>query len=193
MNILTLDCEYNQPSHKVIQIGAAVYAARTGKLQGTFETYVNPGELINRDTTNGQTDITALTGITDRDVQNAPNALDAFLMLKEFHQKHKVFMNPLVWGAGVRNDSQLIYDEANAMLPVGEKMHNFMGYRVIDVKGLYQSVQIYHNKTVRGGLSAACNKIGIGFEGEPHRALTDAMNTYRVWHYLIKQHPEGYK
>jgi inhibitor of KinA sporulation pathway (predicted exonuclease) len=193
MNILTLDCEYNQPSHKVIQIGAAVYAARTGQLQGTFETYVNPGEPINRSTENGLTDITALTGITDRDVQNAPGVLEAFLMLQDFHKKHKVFMNPLVWGAGVRNDSQLIYDEANATLPVGEKIHNFMGYRVIDVKGLFQSIQIYHNKTVRGGLAAACQKIGIGFEGEPHRALTDAMNTYRVWHYLIKQHPEGYK
>lgn len=193
MNILSLDCEYNQPSHKVIQIGAAVYAARTGQLQGTFQTYVNPGEPIADGSSDKYTNIVELTGITDKDVQDAPNALEAFLMLKEFHKKHKVFMNPLVWGAGVRNDSQLIHNEANGMLPEGQKIDNFMGYRVIDVKGLFQSIQIYHNKTVRGGLSPTCKKLGIGFEGEPHRALTDAINTYRVWHYLIKQQPQGYK
>lgn len=191
MNILTLDCEYNQPSHKTIQIGAAVYAARTGLLIEKFETYVNPHEPIgNKD----PYDIVTLTGITDRDVQNAPDILEAFLALEALHKKHRCFKNPLVWGSGTRNDSQLIYQEANPRDPInGMSAANFMGYRVLDVKSMFQSVQIYHNKTVRGGLKKTCETIGIGFEGRAHTALADAMNTFRVWHFLTKQYPNGYK
>lgn len=187
MNILSIDCEYNQPSHKTIQIGAAVYAARTGLLIERLETYVNPNEPI-------LPFITQLTGITDRDVQNAPGIQEAFLMVQALHKKHKCFRNPLVWGSGVRNDSQTIYDEAGIVDPnTGEKTNNFMGYRVLDVKSMFQSVQIFHNKTVRGGLKTTCETLGIGFEGTAHTALADAMNTFRVWHFLIKQFPQGYK
>lgn len=186
MNILSLDCEYNQPTQKTIQIGAAVYAARTGQLMEKFETYVNPGELI-------EPYITELTGITDRDVKNAPSIQEAFLALQDLHKKHKCFKNPLVWGSGTRNDSQMIYNEAAIKDTEDKLIPNFMGYRVLDVKSLFQSIQIYNNKTVRGGLKTTCETIGIGFEGQAHTALADAMNTFRVWHFLIKQFPQGYK
>ena len=185
MNILSLDCEYTQPNQKTIQIGAAVFKASTGLLIERMEIYVNPGEPISQY-------ITDLTGIRDSDVVNAPNIQEAFKMLHELHKKHKCFKNPLVWGSGTRNDSQMIYDEAGLKGPEGELLQNFMGHRVLDVKSIYQSIQIYHNKTVRGGLSTACKSLGIGFEGTPHTALADAMNTFRVWHYLIKQFPKGY-
>lgn len=174
MNILSLDCEFNQPSGKTIQIGAAVYNAVTGLLIEKFETYVNPGEPISAE-------ITELTTITDRDVQNAPSIKEAFEMLELIHAKHKCFTNPIVWGSGVRNDSLSIWQESGVDRP------NFMGYRVIDAKSIYQSVQMMNNKTVRGGLAKCCATLGIGFEGRPHTALADAMNTFRVWHYLVKR------
>ncbi len=191
MNILTLDCEYNQPSGKTIEIGAAVYAARTGLLIEKFQTYVNPNEPI------GSVDpynIVKLTGITDRDVQNAPSIKEAYLLLADLHRKHKCFKNPLVWGSGTRNDSQHICQEAGLLDPgTGQPAANFMGYRVLDVKSMFQSVQIFHNRTVRGGLESTCKALGIGFEGRPHTALADAMNTFRVWHFLTKQHAQGYR
>jgi inhibitor of KinA sporulation pathway (predicted exonuclease) len=186
MNVMSLDCEYAQPSGKTIQIGAAAYKARTGELIAEFETYVDPGEPITQY-------ITDLTGITDADVKGAPNILTAYEMLHEFYKKHKCFKNPLVWGAGTRNDSQHIYEEAYPDVAMRLINHNFMGYRVIDVKGIYQSIQIFNNKTVRNGLGPACERMGIGFEGEAHRALTDAKNTFRVWHFLVSKFPGGFK
>jgi inhibitor of KinA sporulation pathway (predicted exonuclease) len=177
MNILSLDCEYNQPSGKTIQIGAAVYTVN-GVLLERFETYVNPGEPITQY-------ITDLTGITDMNVSNAPNIKEAYEMLEYIHAKHKCFVNPLVWGSGTRNDSQMIYDESKLDRP------NFMGYRVLDVKSIYQCINMVKGTTVRGGLESSCKKVGIGFEGKSHTALADAVNTFRLWQHLMKGFKNG--
>ena len=187
MKIMSLDCEYTQPNKRTIQIGAAAYHLPTGELLGTFETYVNPKELISEY-------ITGITGITDADVGGAPDIREAFEDLRTFHKKHKCFKNPLVYGVGISNDSHHIYSEA---YPLANNTvngpENFMGYRVIDVKGIFQSIQLYNNKTVKGGLKDTCQLIGIGFEGNEHTALSDAKNTFRLWYYLVKQFPGGFK
>lgn len=184
MRIMSLDCEYNQPSQKTIEIGAVVYDVRSGNKVESFQTYVNPGEPIyNIDPVNpGDPDnIAKLTGIYDHMVMGAPDIKQAFEELRWFHAKHKCFVNPLVWGSGVRNDSQLLHIESGSELP------NFMGYRVIDVKSIFQSIQMMKNEKIRGGLSSTCDRLGIGFEGRPHGALADAVNTFRVWHFLMKR------
>lgn len=174
MYVMSLDCEYNKPSGKTIQIGAAFYDAITGELIDEFETYVNPGEPIDPY-------ITELTTITDDDCRAAPNIKEAFEMLELIHAEHRCFTNPIVWGSGVRNDSNTIWQESGLDRP------NFMGYRVIDAKNVFQSVRMVNNKSVRKGLSSACASLGIGFEGRPHTALADAMNTFRLWHFLCKR------
>lgn len=186
MKIMTLDCEYTQPTKKTIQIGAAAYHVPSGELLGTFETYVNPQELISAY-------ITGITGIVDSDVSSAPSLLEAYEDLRAFHKKHKCFKNPLVWGAGSKNDSQHIYEEAYPTEDLRSINENFMGYRVIDVKGIFQSIQLLHNKTVSGGLEDTCKLVGIGFEGEAHRALVDAKNAFRLWFHLVKKFPHAYK
>ena len=173
MNILSLDAEYNQPSGLTIQIGAAVFTVN-GVLLEQFETYVNPGEPI-------APFITKLTGITDQNVQGAPSIKEAYEMLEYIHAKHKCFKNPVVWGSGVRNDSQIIHQES------GVERENFMGYRVIDAKSIFQSIQMMKGQMVRGGLAKTCTTLKIGFEGRAHTALADAMNTFRVWHHLVKK------
>jgi inhibitor of KinA sporulation pathway (predicted exonuclease) len=192
MNIMSLDAEYNQPSGKTIQIGVAIFHIQSGQLLEKFETYVNPGEPIGRGG-NGFSDITQLTGIKDSDLSGAPNIKEAYEIIRNLHKKHKCFKNGLVWGAGIRNDSQHIYEEAYPTEQLRAAHDNFMGYRVIDVKGLYQSIQLYHNKTVKGTLKETCDKIGIGFEGNEHRAGNDAVNSFRVWYHLVKMVPKGFK
>jgi inhibitor of KinA sporulation pathway (predicted exonuclease) len=178
MKVMSLDAEYNQPSKKAIEIGAAIYDAKSGELIDTFETLVNPGEPISQE-------IVELTGITNSMVVNAPNIGEAFKELKAFHAKHKVFRNPIVWGSGYRNDSLALWEESG---PIEE---NFMGYRVIDAKSIFQSIQIYKNKQFGGGLEKICNEIlKIGFEGSQHRALVDAKNAFRVWHFLVSRYPD---
>lgn len=184
MKLLVLDAEYNQPSRKTIQIGAAVFDSKSGQMIDSLEINVNPGEPINPE-------IVTLTGITDRDAKNGVSFLDAFEELRRMHEKHKCFRNPLVWGSGYSNDSLHLYKEYRAAsgLPVDEDYQqtgNFMGFRVIDVKTIYQSVQIYENSQYAGGLDKCLEKVGLQFEGDKHRALNDAINTFRMWHYLMR-------
>src|ERR1044072_6496538 len=132
MNVLVIDCEYNQPSGKTIQIGAAVFKATKGELVESISLYVNPGEPITPF-------ITELTGITDDDVKNGLSIAEAYQTVKDLHAKHKCFMNPIVWGSGARNDSLHIFQESGSQEP------NFMGFRVIDAKTIFQSIQIMNN------------------------------------------------
>lgn len=175
MNIMSLDAEYNQPSKKCIEIGAAIYNTKTGELIDTFETLVNPGEPISEE-------IVELTGITDGMVINAPRIREAFLQLQAFHSRYKVFRNPIVWGSGYSSDSVAIWKES------GVTEENFMGYRVIDAKSIFQSIQLYKNKQFGGPMEKIMNEIlHLPFEGDPHRALVDARNAFRVWHYLVSR------
>jgi inhibitor of KinA sporulation pathway (predicted exonuclease) len=185
MKIMSLDCEYLQPSKRTIEIGAAAYHLPTGELLGTFETFVDPGELVSPYIEN-------LTGIKNSDVSGAPSIREAFEDLRVFHEKFKCFRNPLCYGAGVSNDSSRIYEEAYPTDILRDENENFMGYRVIDVKGIYQSIQLYNNKQVKGGLKESCKKVGIGYEGNDHRALPDAKNTFRLWFHLVKRFPGGF-
>lgn len=187
MNLMVLDVELNQPSRKVIQIGAAVFNARNAALIDRLEIYVNPDETIDPF-------ITELTGIKNSDVQSGMSIYEAYNELKRFHSKHKCFRNPMVWGSGVRNDSIAIdedyrrYAKENGMETDSE---NFMGFRVIDVKTIYQSVQIFENSQYSGGLKDSMKKLGLEFEGEAHRALTDAVNTFRIWYHLMRIFHDG--
>jgi inhibitor of KinA sporulation pathway (predicted exonuclease) len=189
--IMVLDAEFNQPSRKTIQIGAAIYDVRSAACYGTFETFVDPGEPITPE-------ITHLTGITDRDVKNAPKIIEAYEALKNFHNKHKCFRNPLVWGSGVRNDSIAIYDEQcrAQMAKFGPDCgleENFMGFRVLDAKTLFQSLMLFENRGYAGGLADCMDRLGLKFEGDKHRALTDAKNTFTIWYYLNRLAHDGLK
>jgi inhibitor of KinA sporulation pathway (predicted exonuclease) len=186
-NIIAIDCEFNQLNGKpkIIQIGAAVYNVHTGELLEQMEVYVNPNEPITEY-------ITKLTGITNSNVQNGITIREAYQQLRALHTKHKCFCNPLVWGSGIRNDSQAIYEETGFTHENGGD--NFMGFRVLDVKTLYQSMAIFKDRTHAGGLETTCKKyLKIGFEGEKHRALNDAKNTFRIWFHLMKMFDNGIK
>lgn len=188
---MVLDCEYTQPNKKCIQIGAAVYDPRTAVCVETLETYVNPHEPIS-------TFITELTGIRDRDVQGAPDIVEAWGMLKKIHSKHHCFKNPLVWGSGVRNDSLALHSEFSMASFIKSGAHpdhiveeNFMGMRVIDAKTLYVSLQLFNNGKYGGGLEESMERLGLKFEGTKHTALADARNTFTIWYYLTRKLHDG--
>lgn len=191
MNVMVLDAEYNQPSRKTIQIGAAVFNARNAACIERISIYVNPFEPINPH-------ITDLTGVRDQDVENGMSIVDAYATLKAFHAKHKCFKNPLVWGSGFRNDSQHIYHEYLEAkgLPIDSSLlqeENFMGFRVLDVKTIYQSVQLFENSKHGGGLKESMERFGLTFEGSSHDALNDALNTFRFWYHLMRIFHDGLK
>lgn len=185
MHILALDAEYNQPSKKTIQVGAAVFDCKSGKMLESISILVNPNEPINPN-------ITELTGIKDSDVfSEGVNIQDAYLALAKLHKTHKCFRNPLVWGSGTSNDSDHIYQEY--LQSIGKpsddsflKKENVMGFRVLDVKTLYQSHAIFNGLHYAGGLSSCMERLGLQFEGSPHNAMYDAINAFKVWHFITK-------
>lgn len=188
---MVLDAEYNQPSRKTIQIGAAVFNARNAACIERLMIYVNPGEPITPE-------ITHLTGIRDQDVAGGVTIIEAYEELKRFHARHKCFRNPLVWGSGVRNDSQHIYNEYLEAKGIDvdttfTQEENFMGFRVLDVKTIYQSVQIFENSKHGGGLKESMARFGLEFEGSSHDALNDALNTFRFWYHLVRIFHNGTK
>ena len=185
---MVLDCEFNQPSRKTIQIGAAIYDPRSAACYGSIDLYVNPGEPI-------APEITALTGITNRDMANAPDIIEAWALLKDFHKQHKAFGNPIVWGSGVRNDSLALFQEyQDAASGWNTKdTENFMGFRVIDAKTLYVSLQLFEDGQYSGGLQDSMKRMGLKFEGDAHRALTDARNTFTLWYNLTRKMHDGTK
>jgi inhibitor of KinA sporulation pathway (predicted exonuclease) len=185
MNLLAIDIELNQKdgNPKVIEIGAVCFKSHTGEILGTFQTYVDPKEPITEF-------IVGLTGVTDEKVKGAPSITEAYFLLKEFHKKHRCFRNPVLWGSGVRNDANTIWTEAKV------EEENFMGFRVIDAKTLYQSLRIYQNAKVKSGLKASCEELGIGWDGThgvEHGALSDAYNTYRAWFHIMEKMAKGFK
>ena len=62
MKITCLDLELNQPSGKIIQIGAVVGDTDNGDILDRYRAYVDPGEPL-------QQFIIDLTGITEDDIK----------------------------------------------------------------------------------------------------------------------------
>ncbi len=186
MNLLALDLEMNQPSTRIIEVGAVVFKSNNkGRLcvVEELQVFVEPLEPVS-------IDITLLTGICNRDVNGAGTVWEAYELLRNLHKKHKCFKNCLVWGSGAFNDSSHIWQEVLAHIDTPKFLleeGNTFGHRVLDVKTLYQSRQIISGKTVKGGLSVACEELGIGFIGSPHRAKDDAINTARVFLEIMKK------
>src|ERR1700688_4220861 len=90
----SLDLEMNQPSQKIISIGATIGNIKTGEILDKLHVFVNPNEELNPF-------IVELTKIKQSDVDSAGTLEEAYLQLKEMHEKHKSFCNPIVWGGGV--------------------------------------------------------------------------------------------
>jgi inhibitor of KinA sporulation pathway (predicted exonuclease) len=179
MKLFSLDLELNQPSRKVIQVGACAFSHKTGQIVDRFLIYVNPYEKLSPE-------ITQLTGIHQKDVDTEGYSVkEAYFLLKKFVEKNKCFKNPIVWGSGTWNDSLCLYQQADP----GEA--NFMGHRVIDAKTIYQSSRLRNWKKVKGGLVTAMEELGLHFEGKNHNALADAINTAKIWIHLTEVFKTG--
>src|ERR1700676_1619914 len=97
----SLDLEMNQPSRKIIQIGACAGNIRTGEILEKLSIFVNPQEQL-------APFIVELTGIKQEDVDTGLTLYEAYKKLAEFHKKHNSFVNCVTWGGG---DSQEIYEQ----------------------------------------------------------------------------------
>jgi DNA polymerase III alpha subunit (gram-positive type) len=173
MKITSLDLELNQPSGKIVQIGAVVGDTDTGEITQRLRIYVNPGEPI-------APFITELCGITQEQIDNEGMPLDdAYQLLKDFHRKYTDFLNPLTWGGG---------DSAEVREQLSNKAREdwCFGRRWIDAKTLAVSRMIAReNKVLSGGLSSVMKRYGLKFDGRAHDAQDDAENTFKIYHHML--------
>jgi inhibitor of KinA sporulation pathway (predicted exonuclease) len=173
MKLTSLDLELNQPSGKIVQIGAVIGDTETGEITHRLRIYVNPGEPI-------APFITELCNITQEQIDKQGVSLEeAYLQLKQFHRQHSTFMNALTWGGG---DTQGIYDQ----LSEDARLDWCFGRRWIDAKTVHVSNTIAKNNSVySGGLKSALKAWKLKFIGRPHDAQDDAENTFRLYYEML--------
>jgi inhibitor of KinA sporulation pathway (predicted exonuclease) len=147
----SLDLEMNQPSGKIIQVGAVVGNMETGEILERLSIFVNPEEELNPA-------IIALTKIKQEQVDSAGTLEEAYRLLKVMHEKHKSFVNSVVWGGG---------DSLELLQQLRKENPNFQGWcfgrRWIDTKTLYISWRISQKKPPAGGLSRAMKNVGMSY------------------------------
>jgi inhibitor of KinA sporulation pathway (predicted exonuclease) len=170
VNLLSLDLEMNQPSGRIIQIGACVGNIHTGEIVETLSILVDPGEPLSDF-------IIGLTGITEERLdRDSTSLLEAYQTLQSMHKRHTCFMNPLTWGGG---DS---YELKKQLIEQDSLQGPWcFGRRWIDVKTLYHTRQLMNGKPVQAGLAKALVKLGLQFKGRKHDALDDAINTFKIF------------
>jgi inhibitor of KinA sporulation pathway (predicted exonuclease) len=172
--IVALDLELNQPSRRVVQIGAVLGNVRTGEVVSQFDLKVNPGEPFSLR-------IAELTGISPQEIESAPSLAEAGQALAAWLAPRDSVrvLNPLTWGGG---DTETLRDQ----LGVATERWIF-GRRWIDVKTLYVAWRMAQRKDISGGLAKAMTKLGLSFRGRKHDALDDSLNTFRMYRALLAE------
>ena len=96
-----MDLELNQPSNKIIQIGAVKFNILTGEVYDRLRTYVHIDEPLCTD--ESICHIPKLTGITDKILEEKGVTLhEAYKELRKFHIKEKVVNEGLYKGSSLR-------------------------------------------------------------------------------------------
>lgn len=190
----SLDLELNQPSNKIIQIGACRFDLETGEVVDTFNRYVKIDEPLCRN--ESICDIPKLTGITDELLEEkGVDLISAYKDLAAWHrspvpgQETGGRMNAVTWGGG---DSREIFEELRDRFNYTDPQGYCFGRRWFDVKTLFQFFRMSQGETIQAGLGKACKRLGHNFEGRKHNALYDAINTAKIAHLLYEKMRGGF-
>ena len=177
---LALDLELNNAEDgstsnpPIIQIGVAIgtFDHYTDNSIITKKWYLNPNEPI-------YPFITNLTGITDEDILTKSVTHEVLAEeLGALIREYKPFINPVTWGGGDSTELKQEFVDRNIAFP-------FFGRRWIDVKTWYILRMIAAGKRPAGGLRSAMGLYKMHFDGTPHRADVDALNTLRLFFKIV--------
>lgn len=170
--IVAIDLELNQPSNKIIQIGAVIGDLRSGEVVSSFSTFADPGEQLSAE-------IVKLTSIKQSDVDGAGALLDAYGSLVEWMAPYSELRQreALTWGGG---DTTHLFQQLGA--PFDQWVFS---RRWTDAKTVFSAWRMAQGRPWDGGLARAMTKLGLVFEGRKHHALDDARNTFRIFYRLL--------
>jgi len=154
---------FTEDDMEIIEIGAVMMNARNFTIEGTFQTFIRPQRhcLLTPF-------CIKLTSITQDQVDSAPTYPEAMKSFGDWLSNYKnwIFCS---WGNYDKHQFEQDCRVHGVVYPFGTE-HKNLKTAFANSQGL--------NK--RFGLQPALNYLGLTFEGTPHRALSDALNTARV-------------
>lgn len=171
---VALDLEFNQPSQRIIQVGAVIGRIDSGEVLSRFSVFVNPEEPLSPR-------ISELCGITPETLAVAGTLPQAYEQLTDwlapFAQERR--LNPLTWGGADAHTLRdaLGYDDGSVGL---------FGRRWVDVKTVFTAWQDAQGLSPNGGLAPSMKRMGLVFQGRKHNATDDALNTFRMYVRLLQ-------
>jgi inhibitor of KinA sporulation pathway (predicted exonuclease) len=153
------------PRHEmeIIEIGAVMQGSRTFEVESEFQTFVRP---VRHPELTGF--CTALTGITQEQVDGAPLFREALEAMKEWMY---AFGDSLFCSWGDYDRNQFLQDcDFNRVAYPFRSGHLNLKAEFSRALGMKK----------RLGIAAALRHLGMGFEGSHHRGLDDARNIARI-------------
>jgi inhibitor of KinA sporulation pathway (predicted exonuclease) len=179
-HFLAIDCEFEQPSCALIQIGACIGDLHTGEIVESFSRFIKTGVPLSQF-------ISKLTGITDYQIETEGVSLvAAYNDLLAFRARYPdIFPASVTWGAGdMWQIKKQVTDEQHKVLSDLQIVWPF-GNSEMDTKKFYQAYRIANGLSYRSGLGKSMGRLGLQFRGRAHNAQIDAENTWRTFHHLI--------
>lgn len=180
MRFISLDLELNQPSNRIIQIGAASFDTDVGMLD-SISLYVEPDEEVNwGHKLNIGCRLDELLPISfrpnwERERYEHKEAMELFW---KWHKEQQCGKKMIQWGRG---DLKLLIGESQGC---GYPSH----LRILDLKQVYRYLwQPSAHLEAQSGLSSACKSLDVRCPAPAHNALEDAISTGEVFMKMFKQ------
>lgn len=152
----------NPKVDKIIEIGAV--KVKNGEIVDTFQSFVNPGRLL-------EERIIELTGICDRDLENAPSIEEVLPIFLEFSENLCLLGHSVLFDYSFMKKAVVNFDKQNK--------YEREGVDTLKIARKYLA-SLESRK-----LSSLCAYYKI--EQKAHRALEDAMATHELYLKLVEQ------
>jgi inhibitor of KinA sporulation pathway (predicted exonuclease) len=169
-----------QPSGAIIEIGYTIADDHTGEVKLVKGLIVNPHEQLSDFIKN-------LTHISQEMVDNGCELVDAWKELLKDCESFQVHRQPVVWGGGdIRTLKAQVHAKDPSLL-IADKTRWAFGYTEMNIKCIVQGILNAKGLKTQGGLAKSLGKFGLGFKGTKHRAVDDSLNTFLLYHELLKR------
>lgn len=170
-DFVAFDLEYNQPSHKVIQIGVA-FTENLEPVTKSFSILVNPNEAIDPY-------ITKLTGISTFDVmQNGVTYSKALEELQSFLETRNFYTQPITWGSG---DLRLLKQQAQSE-GTSQEATPWLRSTALNLQNVISFQELCKgDKAKNYSLKSACSLHKVPQATPAHDARVDAVNTLNLF------------
>lgn len=170
-DFIAFDLEYNQPSHRIIQIGVAYTEDRIPEAK-SFSILVNPREDIDSYITN-------LTGITNQDILEKGISYQAAIReLQSFLETRSFYTQPITWGS---SDLRLLKAQAESY-GIPQEDTPWLRSTALNLQNVISFQELCKGvKAKNYSLRSACTLHKVPQAVPAHDARVDAINTLNLF------------